>query len=440
MDIERLFRGIAVIIDDEINDKTSSIWKIKGLIEAKNIPVATYRDIPQLDVVPSLANASFIVLDWDYTGKQLSTENDERLLIPDTLSNTEQQRLIEFVRELLNKVFVPVFIFTAKPMDEIKSKLAEASLWYDNKPNRIFIKHKNEVDSDAELFSAISGWLKDMPSVYVLREWANTVCQTQSTMFNELYNYSPNWAKIIWDMLKEDSRDNQREFGDFITKQLINRIVDYTFNENYINLTASISTSELVRVVEGERYVNYLTTPSCANTGDLFYESDSDTYYLNVRAQCDLARCRNPKLYLIKGKMLSDKDIITEAIRFTNDGVLHVKKNEYTLDQLAKICNNNDELIDINNVFAAYKNDAFFNSGNIIGKRNEIFITCVRGNKAIKFNLNIEKVAKFNEMKESIIGRILPPYITQIQQNCASYIVREGIMPTPKQIFETYNT
>lgn len=440
MDIERLFKGIAVIIDDEIKDEDSSICKIKGLIEAKNIPVATYRDIPPLDVIPSLANASFIVLDWDYKGKQLSIEGDERILTPDALFDAEQQRLIDFIRELLNKVFVPVFLFTAKPIDEIKSKLAEASLWYDNKPNRIFIKHKNEVDSDVELFSAISDWLKDMPSVYVLREWANTVCQAQSAMFNELYGYSPNWAKIIWDMLKEDSRDNQREFGDFITKQLINRIVDYSFNENDINLTANISTSELIRVVEGERFVNYSTIPSCANTGDLFYDSNSETYYLNVRAQCDLARCRNPKLYLIKGKVLSDKDIITEAIRFTNDGVLHVRKNEYTLDQLVEICNNNDELMGINDVFAAYKNDAFFNSGSIIGKKNEIYITCVGGNKAIKFNLNIEKISKFNEMKEFIIGRILPPYITQIQQNCASYIVREGIMPTPKQVFETYNT
>lgn len=42
-------------------------------------------------------------------------------------------------------------------------------------------------------------------------------------------------------------------------------------------------------------------------------------------------------------------------------------------------------------------------------------------------------------MKDKLIGRILPPYITQIQQSCANHIVREGIMPTPEAIFGSIN-
>ena len=141
-------------------------------------------------------------------------------------------------------------------------------------------------------------------------------------------------------------------------------------------------------------------------------------------------------LYLIKGKELSDEDIVTEDIKLTNDQVLHLSaKTRYSLTELCEICQNEEELIKLNGLFRAYKNDAFFSNGNIIGKKSEIIITCVAGKKALKFRLNIDKVKAYSKMKDKLIGRIMTPYITQIQQSCANYIVREGIMPTPNAIF-----
>ena len=46
MEVEELFKGIAVIIDDEINDESSPIFNIRKLIEKRNIPVLTYAEIP----------------------------------------------------------------------------------------------------------------------------------------------------------------------------------------------------------------------------------------------------------------------------------------------------------------------------------------------------------------------------------------------------------
>ena len=50
MDIGKLFNGIAVIVDNEIENKTSAIYKIKELIEAKNIPVAVYSETSFLKI------------------------------------------------------------------------------------------------------------------------------------------------------------------------------------------------------------------------------------------------------------------------------------------------------------------------------------------------------------------------------------------------------
>lgn len=437
MNVEKLFNGIAVIVDNEIEDKTSAIYKIKELIEGKNIPVAVFSEVPQLDVIPALASASFIILDWDYTNGELELEEDERVAIPGTLVASEEERLIAFIKKLLSDIFVPVFIFTAKQPTSVISSLKEAGLWDDEKTNRIFVKQKTEVDSEEELFSAISKWVKEVPSVYVLKEWESVVRRAQNSMFNELYAYSPNWAKIIWDMLKADSRDNQREFGDFVTKQLTNRIDGYTFDETTINTNDSVCIEELLSVVEGERYIRYSHTQLQAYTGDLFHDTTNDTYYMNIRAQCDLARTGDPLLYLIKGKELSDEDIVTEDIKLTDDQILHLSaKTRYSLTKLCEICQNEEELIKLNGLFRAYKNDAFFANGNIIGKKSEIIVACIAGKKALKFRLDINKMEKYSKMKDKLIGRVLPPYITQIQQSCANYIVREGIMPTPPEIFK----
>ena len=438
MEIEKLFNGIAVIIDNEISDVNSAIYKIKGLIEAKNIPVAVFSEIPQLEVIPSLSSASFVVLDWDYTNGELEMEEDERVMMPGELAETEEARLIEFIKHLLSDVFVPVFIFTAKSTETVIESLKSAQLWDDNKTNRIFVKQKTDVDSDEELFSAIEEWIKKMPSAYVLKEWENVVRNTKNAMFNELYSCSPNWTKIIWDMLKADSRDNQREFGDFVTRQLTNRIAGYTFDETTINTNDDVRISELLSVVEGERYISCSQPQLQAYTGDLFLDTEHNTYYLNIRAQCDLARDSNPELYLIKGKELSDQDIVTEDIKLTSEKILHVSaKERYSLDQLCEICQNEEELMKVNDLLRDYRNVAFFSNGNIIGKKSEVIIACVAGKKALKFRLDICKIAKYNSIKNQLIGRILPPYITQIQQSCASHITREGVMPTPREIFRS---
>ena len=437
MNIEELFNGIAVIVDNEIDDAASSIYTIKQLIEEKNIPVLTFSEIPSENVISSLSGSAFIVLDWDYTDGKLTLDEDERILAPGTLAEEEEARLVSFIKRLITDLFVPVFIFTAQSIDMVVEKLKAHGLWKDDRPNRIFVKRKDEVDTENELFSAIADWTKSLPSVYVLKKWALSVQKAQNYMFNELYGYSPYWTKIIWDMLKKDSRDNQREFGDFITKQLINRISDYSFEEESLYSDKLVSAEELLNVVEGERYLKYDQPQVQAYTGDLFFNSESGCYYLNVRAQCDLARESDPVLYLIKGREITDKDAVFENITLTSDGFLHLSKTKhYNLDELKEKCQNQEELISINKTFQSLRNIAFFSDGNIIGKSREVFITCVAGKKALRFDLDIYKTPNYSKYKDKLIGRILPPYITQIQQRFANHITREGIMPTPIEVFK----
>ncbi len=437
MDIGKLFNGIAIIVDNEIEDKTSAIYKIKELIEAKNIPVAVFSEVPQLDVIPAFASASFIILDWDYTNNgRLEVEEGERIAIPEALAANEEERLIAFIKKLLNDVFVPVFIFTAKQPTVVINSLKEAELWDDEKANRIFVKQKTDVASEEDLFTAISEWVKKMPSVYVLKEWDQVLCKARNAMFNEFYTYSPNWAQIIWDMLKEDSIENQQEFGDFVTRTLLNRIQGYSFDESSIQSDTLPNTDELRKVVEGERYLSYTEQPGQAYTGDLF--KDGSKYYLNIRAQCSLARDEAPLLYCIRGEKLKSKDIISEDIHLTTEKELVFSaKKHFSLDQMCEICQDVGKLEEFNRNFSKHRNSIFFRKGTILERDDKVIIGCVAGEQAIQFKMDLE-ILKFSEWKEKRIGRVLAPYITKIQQKCAVNMVREGITPLPKELFISF--
>lgn len=48
------------------------------------------------------------------------------------------------------------------------------------------------------------------------------------------------------------------------------------------------------------------------------------------------------------------------------------------------------------------------------------------------------EILSFNAWKGKRIGRVLPPYITKIQQKCAVNMVREGVAPLPKELFISF--
>ncbi len=440
MDIGKLFSGIAVIIDDEINNEKSQISSIRKLIEQKNIPVAVYDDVPKLEIIPSLASASFVILDWEY--KKNPIEDGERVMFGgSTLVETQEDNLISFIKNLLDTVFLPVFIFTYNSPETVIENLIAANLWQTDRPNRIFIKRKNEVSTGDQLFDAIENWVREMPSVYVLKEWEKSVSETKSRMFLEMYKYSPNWSKIMWDMLKEDSIESKREFGDFVTRNLFNRVEGYDFDTSILDAGQTITPQELQEVVQGERYLSYVTLPAQAYTGDLF--KDGQRYYLNIRAQCDLARANSngtydPILYCIKGEKLKCTDITTDEIKMTSDGNLEFSANKrFSLDDIRDICKDGKRLPELNQHFVKHRNRVFFRKGTLIERNDKVILGCVAGEQAIQFKLDIE-LKSFNTIKDKRIGRVLPPYITQVQQKCSQNMIREGVMPLPKELFYNF--
>lgn len=448
MDVKELFSGIAVIIDNEVDKKEALIYKIRTSIVNNNIPVVAYDHIPPIQTVKSLRNASFIVLDWNFLDDPIG-EDDVALmglLGASELKKQKKEELIDFIKVLLDELFVPIFIFSGVEIEEVEDALSEEGLYDKENANRIFVKSKTEVESEEQLFSCIEDWLKKMPSIYAMKEWDKVFQTTKYSMFKEWHGYAPQWVSVIWNMLEMDSCEVHDEFGDFLTRNVVNRILGFNFDKDLFALEGKSDVAQLKKVIERERYIEYLEKkPEQAYTGDLF--KDSKYYYLNIRAQCDLARKDDTiNLYLIKGKELKDKDIVTEDIRFVSEKQLKFPNKSYTLEEIEQMCEsaadeengNPEKLLQLNNQFRKYRNLVFFNKGELLERKPEIILACIDNGKMIKFDIDliIEPFAKY---KDKRIGRVLPPYITRIQQKCSQHIIREGTMPIPREIFSNFN-
>lgn len=186
-------------------------------------------------------------------------------------------------------------------------------------------------------------------------------------MFKEWYHYAPQWVTVIWNMLKVDSCEVHDEFGQFLTRNVANRVAEFSFDETLFEMEGKSSVEEIKKVIERERYIEYReNVPEQAYTGDLF--KDSKHYYLNIRAQCDLSRKDDTvNLYLIKGKALKDKDITVEDIHFVSEGQLKFPNKTYTLEEIQQMCSSasdeingsTEKLQQLNKQFRKYRNLVF---------------------------------------------------------------------------------
>lgn len=448
-DIWSLFNGVAVIIDDGIKDAkydlvNDPINKIVEELKGKNVVCATYSEIPNEEVVKSMRNISFLIIDWNFDkpltdvsiGSELQTDNENRVM--------------SFIGKFLDCTFAPVFLFTNEDTDNIKKRLEDRLA---GKINRIFLCKKSELSGIEMIEKRIFEWIQGKPSIYVFKEWNRVITEAKNTFFTDMYSYSSNWANIISRRLKEDGKDHHKDFGDFLTKQLLYRANNFEFDPNIMGTNDGNSEREdIMKVLEGERYVVYDEDrlPKQFYLGDLFYCKSEDEYYLNIRAQCDLSRKQKCELYFVKGKEYDIDEIRSSSIKvnfvdkyaeFDIGGKIctykYLPMEEDTAEKKSTEVSKKELEDRLNGLFDKPR----FHLGSILSRKTEYFLVCVNGGKCIKFNLNsffVKELDAGNAADDEAckrIGRVLPPYVYEIQQKCIAYMTRVGTIPLPDEIF-----
>lgn len=409
MEIKKLLSGIAIIIDDNIKEENSGdpILKIRNQLKKNHIPILEYEDLPDDSEIPNLKNISFILLDWElFKRPELGMYIDEAPFINNN---------IKFLKLIKNVGFAPVFIFSNQPLNSIIRKLSEEDLYNEDSNNYIFIKQKGDLlseDNDNLLFAEIENWLRKFPSMYVLKKWEYSLSEAKRKLFWDFYEINPNWPSVLQKTFTDDGSDVNYELGNFIYKNLSARAEQITFDNNILDQEDdNIPKEDIRKVLEAERFIKNDSLPGKPCTGDLFECEVTENglkkqgYYLNIRPECDITRDNNPELYCLKCLILNEKRINsgkTDSVLFINGTFIEKANNAYI---------------------------SFIDDGKIL----EVFFKNVKIFKwedKLKDKNDKETGKIFNKTR---IGRLLPPYITKVQQRYSSYLQRQGLPAIPEK-------
>jgi len=385
-----LFSGIGVIVDDDLafekKGNGDQIWRIKTSFEEHNIPLLLYTELPNGSEC-HFDSISFLLLDWDLLGLEAGIPLPEPVIADN----------IAFIKAMRECNFVPIFIFSNEDPNSIIQKLQEADLYKVGDNNHIFVKGKNELDDSKKLFSEIESWLKNTPSIYVLKEWEKALKRAKHNLFWDFYEISPDWPMILQDTFEEDGVDKNFELNAVIFKNLIARTSSVIFDNDVLKVDeAKVSKKELRQLLECERLLTR-DIPQIPSFGDLYkleYLEKGVTkysYWINIRPDCDILRQgEDVELYCIKGRVVDESKINSEG-----------------------------------------ESNIIFEKGELREKTNNAYVSFIDGGKIIEFQLRCLKIRKWSDLRENRIGRLLPPYITRLQQKYLFYLQRQALPAIP---------
>ena len=397
MDIKKLFSGIAVIIDDDINDESKNIYNILKQINKKNIPYVSYDKLPDEALIDNLQSTSFILLDWKLV-KGLSVDDVlSGVKYSEKLEKQNDEENIKFLKKIQEKCFCPVFIFTDEEVGTIKEKLQNAKIYKEGKCNNILIKAKSEIDQEESLFTALEDWLKKTAPMYLLKKWDYSYQTAKSRLFIDFQQRSPDWVKILWrTYAKEDNVNPSIELGELINRNIHAQMMPLELDSSVFDGEATSSYKEVVSCLKGQCFIDaeYLEK-DIPNTGDLF--EDNGIPYINIRPCCDLilrtegGSATDIELYLLKGESKEDKNQI-KPLYSKKYGSFDYRESSFMVFPLYK-----DHLVDF--------------------KFKELVIK------------------KWSEMKSKRKGCLLPPFLTELQIKYGAFVQRQGLPRFPKDLF-----
>ncbi|MDP8314871.1 MAG: hypothetical protein RAP70_07340 [Candidatus Celaenobacter antarcticus] len=397
MDTANLFRGIAVVIDDEIGKDDANINNLILQIKKKNMPYLTYKELPDDSIIDNFEGISFLLLDWKLQAGTLDEFVTEGVTAPDTIRQFGIDENIAFLKKLRESCFIPVFIFTNENKENIIQVLKDNDLFQEGKPNYIFVERKNDLTGHTKLFKKIDDWIRKTPSIYVLAAWEKVYRSSKTKLFHDFYNLSPSWPNILWKSFADDGVNMSLELGEVITRNLYTRMNPFSFDEKILKKHRGTppDKNEVRKVLEGERFIKAegLHKDFIA-TGDIFKMSGGK-FLLNIRPDCDCIPDRSiaeggaddVKLYLLQGSKIT---VAKEKKAF---------RKKY---------------------------------GNFEEADNQSIIFNIIDGRTYDFRYKDLIIKNWSEIKDRRIGRLLPPYITRIQQRYALYLQRQGLPRIPE--------
>lgn len=378
-----------MVVDDQVNSgEDKAIDGIVKYLENDNhLPLVKYEDLPDNIESICFSSLSFLLLDWE-----LNTLVVDGSPIPDATLKVQNARdNVEFIKQVVAKVVIPIFIFSNEDVNSIKNTLSQNHIIDDDEKSPIFILNKSELFNNEEkciMFDKVNEWLKKTPSIYVTQKWKTAYLEAINGMALDMREASPFWPNLLWTCYKNDGVNPSEEISSLINQNALSRIQPVEFDEGILSIKKTCDEHLLKNLLERQCFMRNEYLGDLSSTGDIYKWHQE--YFLNIRPSCDcVGRDGKNKIYLIKGDKVKDKEI--------QNGLFNEKY------------------------------------GNFNEQSNFVIVGPICG-FFIRFKFKDFLIEDYDKKKEKRIGRLLPPFITRVTQKYGLYIHRQGLPRLPKEV------
>lgn len=308
-----------------------------------------------------------------------------------TLKAQNARDNVDFIKQVVAKVVIPIFIFSNEDVNSIKNTLSQNHIIDDDEKSPIFILNKSELfDNEKKciMFDKVNEWLKKTPSIYVTQKWKTAYLEAINGMALDMREASPFWPNLLWTCYKDDGVNPSEEISSLINQNALSRIQPVEFDEGILSIKKTCDEHLLKNLLERQCFMRNEYLGDLSSTGDIYKWHQE--YFLNIRPSCDcVGRDGKNKIYLIKGDKVKDKEI--------QNGLFNEKY------------------------------------GNFNEQSNFVIVGPICG-FFIRFKFKDFLIEDYDKKKEKRIGRLLPPFITRVTQKYGLYIHRQGLPRLPKEV------
>jgi len=393
--IDKLFVGPAVVVDDEIVSDDCTMQPIVEQIEAQNIPVYCKSEPPSPEELRHWRSFSLIVLDWElYPDSQGAGALPPGVSVSDAVSEENDAKVSDFVKNLLETLYAPIFIFSNQSVDGITEQLTNRlDLDEGQLRERVMIRSKS--DMSASLFETLTDWLSVRPAIYALKNWDYSYEEAKKGLFDDLHASSPNWPKCILSASDQDKVNPHFELSEMIARNIIHRFQPLVFDASVFESNGDSNAelpSALRRVVHRQAVIaNESLHKDMLMPGDFFFSRPDkglpSEILINVTPACDLAprdgkNIEETEMTLVRADILLDEDYRTSG-----------QHKEALRDYLSS------------------------------------HVLFVLTDSAWPYKVQFKNWTRstWGALREERQGRLLEPYITRLQQKFALHFHRQGL-------------
>lgn len=398
-----MLEGSVIYIDDEWNKDGSTAGRFYKQLWESGRPMRAYNSLPPDGHLDHWDGLSMVILDWNLL------ESDTRVEGASELQESAREEILNFLTTLLKRYFCPVFIVSASDKAGIEAILRDAEVFpTDALGPRVRVVHKHDVSN--QLLPALEEEVAKDPVLSALAVWEREYQRAKNEMFIDFSKMSAHWPAYIVDLTEGEGADAAYELVETLNANLRHRMNPVAFDLERLRVNeGSANPSTLRRVTRARTMLRpEVLNERMVYPGDLFRfpNSKSGEIWMNISPVCQT---------IVRPLGSSGKEGTAQPARSAIR--LHLIRGELA-----------GEIPLSRRKFSDLRRRGDGPNGAVI---HALIDEC-----PYYFEFGRARIRKWEKLKDSRIGRVLPPYITRLQQKHAAYIQSEGLPPVDYTLYQ----